>query len=489
MSHEELDNNFRYFDSATTYLEQADGIEIDSGGLTVHNGDINLENGNLRYNPRLEFFDLVASSNTMVFDSAQSVLIGTDFNPNSTRFRVSGTGNQKYEVGCATSVSGQEVFQQMGPADAAGTLSGGIKSIQKSANAWDWTLALVSYNPTDGHQNAIEIDNTGDIDMKGDVTFNGTAEFKDSASFENGIKVENGIELNSGDLNVNSGDINMHGGNIHLDSGFTIVLEGIDLNTLIDAGGGLTIMDSAPVDPTEGDMWLSPLTNDVLIWDGEYWFDFPAGGAGGGGGLTISATEPVNPAIGDMWLSPNTGEVLVWDGTFWFDFPAPSTEDARISDAQITYWDSAYGWGDHSTAGYLTSETTYTASNGVQKSANEFSMTGSYTGDFTVTGTVQATGDVKAYYNASDERLKKDITPITNAIDKVSSLNGVDFEYIASGIKSTGLIAQDVREVSPTAVYEDEEGNLGVRYQLLTGLLVEAVKELKAEIEELKKGR
>ena len=82
LSHEELDNNFRYFDSATTFLDQSNGIEIDSGGLTINNGHLDLKNGNIRYNPRLEFFDLIANSNTMVFDSEQSVLIGTDFNPN-----------------------------------------------------------------------------------------------------------------------------------------------------------------------------------------------------------------------------------------------------------------------------------------------------------------------------------------------------------------------------------------------------------------------
>ena len=460
LSHEELDNNFRYFDSATTYLEQADGIEIDSGGLTVHNGDINLENGNLRYNPKLEFFDLVASSNTMVFDSAQSVLIGTDFNPNSTRFRVSGTGNQKYEVGCATSVSGQEVFQQMGPADVAGTLSGGIKSIQKSANAWDWTLALVSYNPTDGHQNAIEIDNSGDIDMKGDVTFNGTAEFKDSASFENGIKVENGIELNSGDLNINSGDLNLHGGDIHLDSGFTIILEGIDLNTLIDAGGGLTIMDSAPVDPTEGDMWLSPLTNEVLIWDGSFWFDFPIN-------LDLS-----------------------------------SFSDDRITDTQITYWDTAYGWGDHSTAGYIgdapNNANTYgrkgaawvtipvhTASNGVGLTGADFSMTGAYTGNFAVTGKITASADVVAF---SDESLKENVETLDGS--KVFEMRGVSYTRVdQDGRPSSGVIAQELEQIAPELVTENEDGIKGVAYGNTIGYLIESIKLLKAEIEELKKGR
>jgi hypothetical protein len=98
------------------------------------------------------------------------------------------------------------------------------------------------------------------------------------------------------------------------------------------------------------------------------------------------------------------------------------------------------------------------------------------------TGDVTFSGNVTAY---SDERLKKNIVPIANSLHKVSALNGVMFERL-EGQKGTGLIAQNVQAVIPEAVTEDKDGYLSVSYGNLVGLLVEAIKELKQEIETLK---
>ena len=106
-------------------------------------------------------------------------------------------------------------------------------------------------------------------------------------------------------------------------------------------------------------------------------------------------------------------------------------------------------------------------------------------------------GNVVAYSTTiSDIRLKKDIAPIEDAVTKVQQLNGCTFTYLKDDRKSAGLIAQDVEKVLPSAVIEDEavfHGEEGetyktVQYDQVIGLLVEAVKELKAEIEELKNG-
>lgn len=104
----------------------------------------------------------------------------------------------------------------------------------------------------------------------------------------------------------------------------------------------------------------------------------------------------------------------------------------------------------------------------------------------TETGDVTFSGNVTAY---SDERLKKNIANITGALDKVSQLNGVTFDRLDSDVRSTGLVAQQVKTVLPEAVTEDADGYLSLAYGNMVGLLVEAVKELKAEIEELKKNK
>jgi len=96
-------------------------------------------------------------------------------------------------------------------------------------------------------------------------------------------------------------------------------------------------------------------------------------------------------------------------------------------------------------------------------------------------GNCTATGNVTAY---SDLRLKSDIKPITNALDKVSQINGVTFTRIDSGERQTGVIAQDVEKVLPEAVRENDDYK-SVAYGNMVGLLIEAVKELTARVEEL----
>jgi hypothetical protein len=101
------------------------------------------------------------------------------------------------------------------------------------------------------------------------------------------------------------------------------------------------------------------------------------------------------------------------------------------------------------------------------------------------TGDFITTGDVQAY---SDERLKYDIQPIKNALNKVKELQGSTFyKYVDPTKRNTGLIAQDVMKVLPEAVSIDENGYLAVSYGNIVGLLVEAIKELTGVIENVDK--
>ena len=94
----------------------------------------------------------------------------------------------------------------------------------------------------------------------------------------------------------------------------------------------------------------------------------------------------------------------------------------------------------------------------------------------------------------SDQRLKHDINKIDNALDKVMQINGYTFTYNDDGKHSAGVIAQEIENVLPSAVESKKLAFTGqegveyktVQYDQLTGLLIEAIKDLKAEIEELK---
>ena len=107
-----------------------------------------------------------------------------------------------------------------------------------------------------------------------------------------------------------------------------------------------------------------------------------------------------------------------------------------------------------------------------------------------VTGTeLRSTGDIIAYFNSSDLALKENITPIDNALDKVMSLDGINWTYKNDGRAMTGLIAQQVQKVLPEAVFEtdlmDSNGHLAIRYGNVVGLLVESIKELSEKVKEL----
>ena len=103
-------------------------------------------------------------------------------------------------------------------------------------------------------------------------------------------------------------------------------------------------------------------------------------------------------------------------------------------------------------------------------------------------------GDVVAYGSPSDVRLKENIKPIKSALDKVSKLQGVTFDWKKSDSildikEDVGFIAQDVQKVMPELVRENKDGMLSMRHQGIAPILLEAIKELKAEIEELKSNK
>ena len=87
---------------------------------------------------------------------------------------------------------------------------------------------------------------------------------------------------------------------------------------------------------------------------------------------------------------------------------------------------------------------------------------------------------------SSDKRLKTDIKKIENALDKLISLNGITYKTNTDENRKTGLIAQEVNQVLPEAVLTDNNGFYSIAYGNLAGLIIEAIKELKTEIDLIK---
>jgi hypothetical protein len=103
-----------------------------------------------------------------------------------------------------------------------------------------------------------------------------------------------------------------------------------------------------------------------------------------------------------------------------------------------------------------------------------------------MSGNLTMKGDVIAF---SDERVKENIQTLEGALDKVLKLRGVSYNRKDTDDKSVkiGVIAQEILKVVPEVVNQDANGTYGVAYGNIVGLLIEALKEQQAQINELKK--
>ena len=178
------------------------------------------------------------------------------------------------------------------------------------------------------------------------------------------------------------------------------------------------------------------------------------------GAVTLAGT--LNIANGGTGLSTigSNGTVLTSNGT--------TASWAAAAGATITGTTTAgtyYVVGTTSTSGSLTTAS-ISNTNAVSYNAS--------------TGALTAVSMV----SSSDERLKSNIQTLTNAVQTVENLRGVS--YLRNDRPEIGVVAQEVEKVLPMLVHEDPEGYKSVAYGNMVGLLIEAVKELSAEVKVLK---
>lgn len=108
-----------------------------------------------------------------------------------------------------------------------------------------------------------------------------------------------------------------------------------------------------------------------------------------------------------------------------------------------------------------------------------------------------ATGNIYAYYT-SDQKLKKNVTKLKNALSKIRKIQGVEFDWTEEHIQSqgglnnpllrqhdAGVIAQNVQQVIPEIVFERENGTLAVKYEGFIPYLIESINEIVDLLEKL----
>ncbi len=121
----------------------------------------------------------------------------------------------------------------------------------------------------------------------------------------------------------------------------------------------------------------------------------------------------------------------------------------------------------------------------------QFNSLGIGTTASTTAGEIRATGDITAFYS-SDIRLKENIVPISNALEKVNQISGNTYDWKEGYDEvhshkgnDVGVIAQEIEQILPQIVTNRDNGFKAVQYEKIIPLLIEAIKELSAKVNSL----
>ena len=300
----------------------------------------------------------------------------------------------------------------------------------------------------------------------GPVTLNGEVTFKDNLTAKGPVKIANTTQSTTkttGALVVDGGagivgDLNI-GGNITFENNVT--------------GAGATfgniqiaITEDNTIDTTTGDLILNSASGEVEINDN---LDL-------NGTLNVSSTSIfAGQAVFNTGIVPDADEGA-YLGTASLPFSEAHIDEIRIG---------VSGNGEIDTAsGNLTLDST----GGTTTVDDNLIVSGTSTlqSNTAITGTLTVTDDITAFFS-SDERLKLDITPIKEPLAKIRSISGNTFTWIEGGVhegEDTGVIAQEIAALGlPGLTTIRETGYMAVKYDKLTALLIEAVKELSAKVE------
>ena len=183
-----------------------------------------------------------------------------------------------------------------------------------------------------------------------------------------------------------------------------------------------------------------------------------------------------------------------------------ANQDTNITNASASAWGAFQSASSYSGSIYTTINTVIAnvttaqnSANGAYASASAYSasaattyakldVANTFTQNQIISGSLNVTGDVVAYAT-SDERLKDNIQLISNPIEKINQLRGVEFDWKdgmpKAGQHDYGVIAQDVLNVMPELVNQRQDGYYAVDYDKIIGLLIEVVKEQEKRIKEL----
>ena len=274
---------------------------------------------------------------------------------------------------------------------------------------------------------------------------------------------------------------------IYSHTGIQPTIRATDSSTSLRLGVGGTISATIGTNPyltVHGETYLND--NAVLRTNNKHLYGVTSGGA----------TVQLIGLKTNNWiqLGGSGYGIVTGDGNFSVTGGIAYGSKFQVSSTNNSdNWNTAYGWGNHASAGYVTTDTntTYSAGTGVTLSGTTFSI-----GQAVSTTSNVRFADITAnnisysgkLRSTSDLRLKENIKEIPRALDSISKLKGVTFDWKANKQSDYGVIAQEVEQVFPDLVFTDQEqkGIKSVDYIGMIPILIESIKELKNEMKTLK---
>ena len=340
-----------------------------------------------------------------------------------------------------------------------------------------------------------------------------------------GISTLSNVDINAGDIevsNVDTTDLNVTGistlGTVKVSSGIITATSGIvtyygdgsyltgnarNLTATIGIGtSGVAVGYGVSFLDLRGP-GLSTVTVDSNVGVATIYFQ---GGGSGSASIGIGTT-PGEAFVGvvttgNLWYNNNLGRLFIYyqdtDSEQWVD-ASPSNVGVITSLINVSFAPgsavspSMYFVGDSQTgffspgAGQFTVVSTGSSILNINPSG--INVTGIVTSTRLSTGNVVSSGIVTAqdFDALSDQKYKENVTTVNNALLKIEQMRGVKFDWKESGLPSYGVIAQELEQVLPELVHGNDPKT--VNYNGIIGVLIEAIKELKAEVEELKKDK
>ena len=331
----------------------------------------------------------------------------------------------------------------------------------------------------------------GNLNVTGIATFSGLLDVNSAevGDFKIGITTSNMLGTTSGNIIIDS-----QGGTLSIND--NVAVSG-DFSSLGATNGNIRIgiANDNKIDTTTGNLILDSATGTTSVED-----NLTVGGTITGTAAAIIDNIRIGVA-NDNEIDTSTGNLTIDSagGTVTVDDNLTVTGDlsiaGNVNGSTVTFS------GDVSAASGLfgniriapgsdNNEIDTSTGNLILDSA---SGTTQVNDNLSVAGSGTFTGDVIAF-SSSDLTMKENVSPIDNALDMISSLTGNTFDWKSNagiwGLEGgdTGIIAQEVEKLKlPGVTKKRGDGTIGVRYDRLIPVLIEAIKELKSEINELKK--